>query len=91
MTIEEDSLELHKKIRGKINILEEESFSDLMAAIRAWKQSELYGLYLDIGRQSMEQKKPIAEIIALGNQSGRPTLTEEEFKAISDLNQKLRY
>jgi len=80
-----------ERILEKIQILEEESFSQKIQAIRAWKQSEVYQLYLELGHLSMEQKRPIVEIIKERWSKQQETLTEEEFEAVSDLNQKLRY
>jgi hypothetical protein len=83
--------EIESKIIEKINILEEESFSQKVAAIKAWKQSEVYQVYLDMGHQSMEEKLPISQVIALRQSNSQPTLTEGEFEMVSDLNHKLRY
>ena len=80
-----------EKILEKINILEEESFSKKIEAIKVWKQSDVYQLYLEIGGQSMENKTAIADIIVQREKNGQPTLSEAEFEAISDLNQKLRH
>ena len=80
-----------EKIINKIDLLEEESFTQRNQAIRAWKQNEVNQLYLELGDQSMEQGRPISEIIALRQQAGQPTLTEEEIETIIELNQRLRY
>lgn len=80
-----------EKILEKIDTLEEESFVKKTQAIKAWKENEISRLYLDLGDQSMDQKKPIAEIINDRKQAGQPYLTEAEIDAIIDLNKKLRY
>ncbi|OGY51127.1 MAG: hypothetical protein A3J59_03100 [Candidatus Buchananbacteria bacterium RIFCSPHIGHO2_02_FULL_56_16] len=78
-------------IMEKIEQLEQESFSQRIAAIRAWQDSPVYRLYLELGGASMEEKKPVATVIAERQAARTPTLTEPEFEAISDLNQKLRH
>ncbi|MBI3291146.1 hypothetical protein HYZ76_02575 [Candidatus Falkowbacteria bacterium] len=78
-------------ILNKIQLLDEESFVKKAQAIKAWKESEVHKLYLDLGDQSMEARKPMAEIIKQRQNAGQPTLTEEEVEAIIELNQKLRY
>lgn len=83
--------EAAEKVLEKIKILEQESFSQFIAATKAWQQSEVYWLYLELGQQSMESKKPMTEIIAARSASQQPTLTEAEFEAVSDLNKKLRH
>jgi len=80
-----------KKIKEKIELLEEESFSRKAEAIQAWKQSEINQLYLDIGNESMEKGKSVKEIIESRTMDGRSTLNEEEFRAVGDLNKKLRF
>lgn len=80
-----------EKILAKVDLLEEESFTQKTQAIQAWKENDVYWLYLELGDQSMEQKKSLAEIIAERQKSNQPTLTEEEFEAIMELNKRLRY
>ena len=78
-------------IMEKIEVLEQESFSQRLAAIRAWQDSPVYRLYLELGGASMEEKKSVAAIIAERQAAHTPTLTELEFEAISDFNQRLRH
>ncbi|MFA5021869.1 MAG: hypothetical protein WC508_02225 [Patescibacteria group bacterium] len=80
-----------EKIIEKIDLLEEESFTKKTQAIKAWKENEVYRLYLALGDQSMEERKPIAEIIEEKQKANQPTLTSQEVEAIIELNQKLRY
>ena len=80
-----------KKIEEKINLLEAESFAKKYEAIKAWKESEINRLYLELGGQGMEEKKSIAEVVAERERAGRPTLTEAEVEAIIELNRKFRY
>ena len=80
-----------EKIKEKINLLEEESIERKASAIRAWKESEVNQLYLEIGRKSMEQGRSIADVIAERIQQGRSVLSLEEFEVIADLNQALRF
>jgi len=80
-----------KKIKDKINILAEESLVKKAEGIKAWKSSEINQLYLDVGAESIDQGKPILEIISQREQKNKPTLTEQEFNAIVELNQELRF
>ena len=83
--------EAAEKILEKINLLEEESFSKKTDAIKAWKENEIYRLYLRLGDQSMEERKSINEVIKEKQQANEPTLTEEELEVVFELNQKLRF
>jgi hypothetical protein len=80
-----------QKILEKIGLLEDESFVQKTQAIKAWKENEVYRLYLQLGDLSMEERKPISDIIKERQKSGQPTLTEEELEAVIELSQKLRY
>ncbi len=80
-----------KKIKDKINILAEESLVKKAEGIKAWKSSEINQLYLDVGAESIDQGKPILEIISQREQKNQPALTEQEFNAIVELNQELRF
>ncbi len=79
------------KIKQKIDALEDESFAKKIEGIKAWRSSPLYQLYLQIGRDSMEQGKPVRDIIAARQFQGQETLSWEEFTLISDLNKQLRF
>jgi len=85
------SEEAVQKIEDKINLLAEESLVKKSEGIRAWKDSEINNLYLDIGAESIDQGKSVTEIILQRQQKGSPTLTEEEFNSVVELNQKLRF
>jgi len=78
------------KIIEKLDILEEESFGKRLAGITAWRRSPLFQLYLMLGRESMTQERPVADVIAARTKTGSETLDEEEFQSIADLNKKLR-
>jgi len=79
------------KIEDKINLLAEESLVKKSEGIKAWKGSEINNLYLDIGAESIDQGKSVTEIIFQRQQKKVPTLTEEEFNSVVELNQKLRF
>lgn len=85
-----DPKEAVKKILDRIRLLEKESFSKRALGIQAWYESEVNQLYLDLGRQALEQGIPTYEIIDQRIQNGEQTLTHDEFEAIMDLNQKFR-
>ena len=79
------------KIKEKIEFLEEDSFARRLAGIKAWRQSPMNKLYLDIGRQSIESNKPISVIIKERKSSGKPAITKQEFDAVMNLNKSLRF
>jgi len=78
-------------IFDKINLLGEESLSKKAAGVSAWQRSPLFRLYLEIGREAMEKKKSLIEIIEERKRQNLPTLEISEFEAIVELNRKLRF
>jgi hypothetical protein len=80
-----------EKIKEKIGILEREAFSKRIAGIKAWQESEVNKLYLEIGRESLQKGVPVDKVIAERVSAGKPTLTSEEYRAIMGLNRSLRY
>lgn len=86
-----NSLDNIASIKTKIDALEEESFTKKVEGIKAWRQSPLYNLYVQVGRASMEQGKSVSQIITAKQQTEKETLTVLEFEKITDLNKELRY
>ena len=69
--------------------MEEESFVKKIQGIKAWQDSEISRLYVSLGEASLEEKKPITQIISERAQAGTPVLSAEELESIFELNQKL--
>jgi hypothetical protein len=88
--LSKDPREATLKLKDKIDLLEEQSFDVKTAGIKAWQDSEVNKLYLDILRQSLEGK-PVIEVINELDAKGLPTLSKAEFDAIMELNRKLRF
>lgn len=80
-----------QKIKGKIDLLGETSIGRKLEAVKAWKTSVVYQQYLRLGRESIEQGKPISAIVSNHQNLGEPVLTEGEFTAIADFNARLRF
>ncbi|MFA5051139.1 MAG: hypothetical protein WC499_03420 [Patescibacteria group bacterium] len=80
-----------QKIKEKIDLLGEESLVKKSEGIKAWKESEINKLYLDIGSESIDKGISVSEVIALRQKENRKTLDEEEFDKVVELNQNLRF
>lgn len=78
-------------ILDKINLLQEISLVKKDEGINAWKRSPLYKFYLAVGQQALEQKKSVQQIIREKENNNQPFLRVEDFEAINELNQKLRF
>ena len=45
------------KVKEKINLLEEENYAKRLDGIKAWRQNSVNKIYLEIGHESINQKK----------------------------------
>ncbi len=79
------------KIKEKISFLEEGSYQERLAGIKAWRLSPVNKLYLAIGQESIHSQRPIDEIIQDRKENGGEYLTKPEFAAIMELNRGLRF
>ena len=80
-----------RKVREKINLLEEEGYSKKLAGISAWRQSPIYKLYLRTGQESINGGKSVIDVIEGKRERGEDYVTSREFSAIMDLNKSLRF
>jgi hypothetical protein len=79
------------KIKQKIAFLEEEKYSRRLEGIKAWRNSPVNKLYLQIGQDSISHNKPINAIIEERKRKGMDFLSQEELEAVIELNQSLRF
>ena len=79
------------KILSKIEFLSKESFGQRTQALVAWRKSPLNQFYTMISEQAMLKRVPPQTLLTELSQQGKPTITVEEFYAIMELNQKLRF
>lgn len=80
-----------QKLKEKFDALAKESYALRIQGIMAWRSSPLSQLYLNIGQESMETRQPVGQLVTQRRQRNEPTLTEDEFSAIADLNRVLRF
>jgi hypothetical protein len=80
-----------KKILARINLLEQDSYTKKAQGIAAWRDSEVYKIYLQIGTGSMVAGKEVADFIKQKQVQNEDILSIEEFSSISDLNKQLRF
>lgn len=80
-----------RRVYDKIQRLGKESFTKKAEGIRAWRESDVYLLYVAMGQESLLSGKSIRDLTMARQQSGQPSLSEQEFMLIADLNRKLRF
>ncbi len=87
----EDPFRVIEKIKEKIKLLEDESYSKKIEGIKAWRMSPVNKLYLAIGEESILRNEPIDVVIEERKVKGEEYLNSREFEAIMDLNKDLRF
>jgi hypothetical protein len=78
-----------QRLLDKFKHLQKESFAVWAEAVAGWRQSDVYQLYLQMGRDSMEKGIPMSQVIADRGRQGQPYLSEHEFTILADLNRHL--
>gem|GEM_PF-2298740 len=88
--LSEDPLNAASRIYDKIQAMERESFTKKLTAIQAWRENEINMLYVNIGQEALLKGKSITSVIDQLKTEGKPYLTEQEFDAILELNERIR-
>jgi hypothetical protein len=79
------------KIRDKVDLVKQEGYDRLIAAVKAWRASPLFQLYVALSREAVQVGKSPTEILALKRAAGEEVPTDEELRAIVKLNGSLRF
>ncbi len=87
----EDGSQRTDKIKEKLDSLGKKYFAEKLDGIKAWRQSPVNRLYLEIGRDSIVYNKSVDDIIKEKGQQNKDCLSKSEFEAIMELNDKLRF
>ena len=89
--ISKDPKVVSERIKEKIQLLEEESYEKRVEGIKAFKESDLFSLYKEIGEEILKKGKSFQEIVREREERGLETLTEEEYRVIMELSRELRF
>ncbi len=84
----QDPRERTTRILGKIEFIGKESLSRKLQAKEAWLKSPLYQEYFRIMRKAFLERTTPLKIL---ESAGQATLTKDEWYAIMEMNQKLRF
>ncbi|HTX86651.1 MAG TPA: hypothetical protein VMC41_01120 [Candidatus Nanoarchaeia archaeon] len=79
------------KLEEKIALLEKEGIDKKIEGIRAWRLNPVSKTYLAMGQESIGSGKSIDDIIKERKDQGLNYLSREEFEAVMDLNNNLRF
>lgn len=89
--LSQDPRQVTQLLKGKFDLLEEESLEAKSKGIQAWKNSALNQLYIEMGQESLVSGESIESITQKRAEQKKPYLTAEEFEAIADFNTSLRF
>lgn len=89
--LSKDPKEAIEKIKDKIELLENEDFTKKVAGIKAWQDSGINNLYLQLLKEGLSKGVPVGSVVEEAIKAGKETLTKEEFSAIMELNRSLRF
>jgi len=88
--IDTDPRHAAKKIEQKIDLLEDEAFEKRIGGIQGFRHSPLFALYVGLGHAGLAQQKSVDDLVTkIPGEEDK--LTQDEFEAIMDLNQNLRF
>lgn len=79
-----------EKIKDKIELLEDESYTKKIEGIRAWKESEPSRVYFEILNKSLTEMMPVVDILKERADKNLKTFSQEEFSALIELSKELR-
>jgi len=79
------------KIIDKINLLEEQGIGQRVAGVKAWRQSPVNRLYLEMNKEALMSGKKMTEVIVGRAKAGLEALSLEEVKVINEMNGGLRF
>ncbi len=88
--LSKDPAEACVKIKDKIDVLAEQSYTRRTEAIAAWGASEVVRTYLELMGEGLNGL-PLKDAVAARQAGKKPYLTPEEFQAVAALSRQLRY
>jgi|GEM_PF-549335 hypothetical protein len=86
-----DPQEAFETIRKKVDLLAKDSYEKRVEGIQAWRGNPLNRLYHQITTESLNQVKPINEIIKQRQEANMDFLSSEELKALIAFNKSFMF
>lgn len=75
-----------KKIESTLDLLEQDGYPQRLRGIQAWRSSDVVKAYLLAAKQSLEDGRPLQEILGSG---GATQLSWDEWQAVAELDERL--
>lgn len=89
--LSKDARQATQKIHDKVELVSQEGYDQRISAIKAWRESPLSQMYVALSREALISGKGIAQVLAQKRAAGEDVPTDDELKAIVELNGTLRF
>jgi len=86
-----DPKEAVLKLKDKIDLLEEQGYEKKIHGIKAWRESPLNRLYLELFQEALRRGRPLQEIADERRTANQNMLTAGEIDVLVDLNAYVRF
>lgn len=80
-----------QKIEDILATLERQNYEDRVKGIQAWRQSPMNQLYVSMTTAALMDGSGVAEVAAKRRSAGEESLSPAEIRALSALNERLRF
>jgi hypothetical protein len=80
-----------QKIEDILSTLEQHAYEERVRGIAAWRKSPMNQLYIAMTTAALTQGIAVAEVAAKRRAAGEESLSPAEIRAVSGLNEKLRF
>lgn len=85
----DDEKQLVGRFKQEIQDIANYSGAKRTDIVAGWKKSQIYHTYIEMGNDSIQQGKPISDVMVFRKTSGKPYLSENQFHAISEVSRLL--
>lgn len=85
----DDEKQLVGRFKQEIQDIANYSGAKRTDIVAGWKRSQIYHTYIEMGNDSIQQGKPISDVMAWRKAGGKPYLSENQFHAISEVSRLL--
>lgn len=86
-----DPTEATQKILDKLSLLQESSYDQRIAGIKAWRSSPINKLYLKMANDALMKGISVQEVASVRRNAGEESLKPAEIQAIVALNSKISF
>lgn len=80
-----------EEVLERIDLLADQSYSQKIKGIKAWRMSPVFKLYLEMTMQGIKNKESIKKVIEDRQKNNLDVLTLSQFEAVANLNGKLSF